>query len=270
MREVVRAVAGLLHQRSLLWQMTKREVVGRYKGSVLGVAWSLFNPLLMLSVYTFVFSSVFNSRWSESGATQGLTDFAVVLFTGMLVHGLFSECITRAPALIVSNPNFVKKVVFPLEMLPCVSMGSALFHTAASFAVLLGGLALSSSGLRMSVLLFPIVLLPFVVLTMGISWFLAATGVFVRDLGHAVGLIATVMLFLSPVFYPVSSVPAKYQWLIHLNPLTFEIEQAREVLVWGRLPDWQGLGWYTGAGVIVAALGLRWFQKARRGFADVL
>lgn len=262
--------AGLVRHRDLIWQMTKREVVGRYRGSLLGVAWSLFHPLLMLSVYTFVFSGVFKSRWQQSTVAEGTTDFAVVLFAGMLIHGLFAECVNRAPSLVLANPNYVKKVVFPLEVLPWVSMGSALFHMGAGVLVLIGGLVLSRSGLQPTALLLPVVVAPFVVLTMGVCWFLAATGVYLRDLGQVVGIVTSILLFVSPVFYSAASLPASYATLLRFNPLTFIIEQARDVLVWGRPPDWVGLFWYAGASVLVAQLGFRWFQKARRGFADVL
>jgi lipopolysaccharide transport system permease protein len=265
----MRMLRALVRHRDLVWQMTKRDVVGRYRGSFFGVAWSLFNPLLMLGVYTFVFSGVFKSTW-RNGSAEGTTDFAVVLFAGLLIHGLFAECVNRAPGLVLANPNYVKKVVFPLEVLPGIAMGSALFHTGASLIVLLCGLVVGSLGIPRTVVLFPLVLAPFVVFTMGICWFLAATGVYLRDLGHAVGIATTVMLFLSPVFYPSSSLPARYGWLLQITPLTFIIEQSRDVLVWGRLPNWTGLLGYSVASVIVAQLGFRWFQKARRGFADVL
>lgn len=266
----MRMFAGLVRHHDLVWQMTKREVVGRYRGSLLGVAWSLFHPLLMLCVYTFVFSGIFKSRWQQPGVVLGTTDFAVVLFTGMLIHGLFAECVNRAPSLVLASPNLVKKVVFPLEVLPWVSMGSAMFHTGASLLVLLAGLLVSTGGLKPTIVFFPLVVGPFVLLTMGVCWFLAATGVYLRDLGHAVGVATTIVLFLSPVFYPAAALPEPYGWLLQLNPLTFIIEQARDVLVWGRPPHWLGLVWYATASLFVAQLGFRWFQKARRGFADVL
>lgn len=265
----MRMFAGLVRYRALVWQMTKREIVGRYRGSYLGVAWSIFHPLLMLGVYTFVFSGVFKSRW-RAGVAEGTTDFAVVLFAGLLIHGLFAECVNRAPGLILANPNYVKKVIFPLEVLPWVTMGSALFHTGASLIVLLCGLLAGSIGIPPTAVLFPIVIAPFVLLTMGVSWFLAATGVYLRDLGQVVGIATTVVLFLSPVFYDTSQIPGRYAWLLQLNPLTFIIEQSRTVLVWGGLPNWTGLFGYLIASLAVAQLGFRWFQKSRRGFADVM
>lgn len=249
--------------------MSKREVVGRYRGSVMGLAWSFFNPVLMLIVYTFVFSVVFKARWG-SGAQESKADFAIILFVGMIVHGLFAECINRAPSLILSNVNYVKKVVFPLEILAWVAMGSALFHAFISFVVLMAAQAIINLTVPWTAIFFPVVILPLLMATMGFAWFLAATGVFVRDIGQVTGIITTVMLFLAPVFYPASALPKEYQALLLINPLTFVIEQAREVLIWGRLPDWVGLGVSLAVSLLIAWAGFGWFQKTRRGFADVL
>jgi len=253
----------------LIWQMTRREVVGRYRGSVIGLAWSFFNPVLMLIVYTFVFSVVFKARWNV-GADESRTDFAILLFVGMIVHGLFAECINRAPGLILSNVNYVKKVVFPLETLSWVAMGSALFHAVISLIVLMVAQLIVNLNAPWTAVFFPVVILPLLLATMGFAWFLAATGVFVRDIAQITGIITTVMLFVSPVFYPVSALPKPYQSVLLLNPLTFVIEQARNVLIWGKPPDWMGLGVYLAVSVLVAWMGFWWFQKTRKGFADVL
>lgn len=258
---------SLWRNRQLIVQMTKREVVGRYKGSAMGLAWSFFNPVFMLVVYTFVFSMIFKSRW---GGDESRTLFAVVLFVGMIVLGLFSEVLNRAPSLILSNVNYVKKVVFPLEILPVIAMGAALFHSLISLGVLLVAFVLFNGYLHWTVIFTPLVLLPLVIVTLGISWMLAAIGVFLRDVGQTIGIITTVLMFLSPVFYPVTAVPEKFRPFIMANPLTFIIEQAREVLVWGHTPNWIGLGVYTMAATVVAWAGYALFQKTRKGFADVL
>jgi lipopolysaccharide transport system permease protein len=261
--------ASLWRNRGLIARLTRREVVGRYRGSVLGLAWSFFHPLLMLAVYTFVFSVVFESRWGPEGEA-GKGQFAVVLFVGMIVHGLFAEVVNRAPLLILSNPGYVKKVVFPLEILPVVATGAALFHSLASLAVLLAAFALFNGFLRWTAIFMPLVLLPLLMVTLGIAWTMASLGVFLRDAGQAIGIVTVVMLFLSPVFYPVAALPEAFRpWLL-ANPLTFIIEQAREVLIWGRLPDFAGLGLYGLAAIAIAWAGYACFQKARRGFADVL
>ena len=260
---------SLWRNRGLIWQMTRREVIGRYRGSVMGIAWSFFNPILMLVVYTFVFSVVFKARWNTGGDESRL-DFAIALFVGMIVHALFAECINRAPGLIISNVNYVKKVVFPLEILPWVAMGSALFHTLISILVLLAAILIIHLSITWTVVLFPLIVLPLVIATMGVAWFLAATGVFIRDIGQVTGIITTVMLFLAPVFYPVSALPEKYQSIIHVNPLTFIIEESRQVLIFGQLPDWTGLSIYSLVSLTVAWMGFWWFQRTRKGFADVL
>jgi lipopolysaccharide transport system permease protein len=223
----------------------------------------------MLVVYTFVFSSIFKARWGV-GEEESKTQFAVVLFVGMIVHGLFAEVINRAPSLILSNANYVKKVVFPLEILPIIGMGAALFHTMASLAVLLIAFFIFNNYLPWTAVFIPLILLPLIILSLGFAWMLASLGVFLRDVGQTIGIVTTIMMFLSPVFYPVSTLPEEYQPWIMVNPLTFIIEQSRAVLIWGQLPDWQGLSIYALSSIVVAWLGYAWFQKTRKGFADVL
>ena len=261
---------SLWRNRQLIVQMTKREVVGRYQGSAMGLAWSFLNPVFMLVVYTFVFSEIFKSRWGGIGGDDSKTQFAVVLFVGMIVLSLFSEVLNRAPGLILSNVNYVKKVVFPIEILPVIAMGAALFHSFISLGVLLAAFALFNGYLHWTAVFTPLVLLPLVILTMGLAWMLASLGVFLRDVGQTIGIITTVLMFLSPVFYPITAVPERFHPIIMANPLTFIIEQAREVLIWGHLPNWLGLGTYTLAAVAIAWAGYAWFQKTRKGFADVL
>ena len=255
--------------RQLIVQMTKREVVGRYKGSALGLVWSFFNPVFMLAVYTFVFSVVFKARWGVGGE-ESKTQVAVVLFVGMIVHGFFAEVLNRAPGLILGNVNYVKKVVFPLEILPVISMGAALFHSLISLGVLLIAFALFNGYLHWTAVFTPLVVLPLVILTLGLAWMLASLGVFLRDVGQTIGIITMVMMFLAPVFYPITALPEEMRPWIMANPLTFIIEQAQEVLIWGRLPNWTGLGIYTLVATAVAWAGYAWFQKTRKGFADVL
>lgn len=260
---------SLIQHRQLIMQMIQREVVGRYKGSVMGLGWSFFNPVLMLTVYTFVFSVVFKSRWGLD-PNESKTQFAVVLFVGMIVHGLFAEVLNRAPSLILSNVNYVKRVVFPLEILPVITMGAALFHTLISLLVLLSAFVIFNGYLHWTVIFIPLVLLPFIILTLGIAWMLASLGVFVRDIGQTIGIVVTVMMFLSPVFYPVTALPEEFRPLLMANPLTFIIEQSREVMIWGHLPDFAGVALYTIESSVFAWLGFAWFQKTRKGFADVL
>ncbi|MHB8138230.1 MAG: ABC transporter permease [Smithellaceae bacterium] len=262
-------VSSLWRNRQLIAQMAKREVVGRYRGSIMGILWSFLNPVLMLIIYTFVFSVIFKARWGGS-ADEAKTQFAIVLFVGMIIHGLFAEVINGAPGLIVSNVNFVKKVIFPLDILPSVAMGAALFHSLVSIVVLIIAFVVLNGYLNWTAIFIPFVLLPLIILTLGLAWILASLGVFLRDLGQTTSIITMAMLFLSPVFYPVTALPVNLRPWIIANPLTFIIEQARAVLIWGHLPDWLGLSIYSLLASIVAWVGYVWFQKTRKGFADVL
>jgi lipopolysaccharide transport system permease protein len=255
--------------RDLIRSLIVREVVGRYQGSFMGIFWSLINPLLMLIVYSLVFSGIFKMRWGVSSG-ESHSDFAIILFAGLIVFGLFAECINRAPMLILTNVNYVKKVVFPLEVLPWVAFGSALFHAAVSVGVLFVAMAIIRGGIPATALVFPVVLLPLAFATIGFAWFLAALGVYLRDISQITGTVTTVLMFLSPVFYPLESVPKSWQPALKLNPLTFVIEESRNSLVFGKPMDvayWSGM---LAAGIAIAWLGFAWFQKSRRGFADVL
>lgn len=255
--------------RQLIKQMAWREVVGRYKGSVMGILWSFINPVLMLAVYTFVFSVVFKAKWGVGGEESN-TSFALILFVGLIVHGFLAEVLNRSPSLILSNINYVKKVVFPLEILSVINLAASLFHSVISLVVLLIASVAINGYVPWTIILIPVVLFPLATLVTGLSWMLASLGVFIRDIGQTIGIITTVMLFMSPVFFPLSAMPEKYQPFILANPLTFIIEQAREVLLFGHLPNWSGLGIYMIIASTVAWFGYIWFQKTRKGFADVL
>lgn len=260
--------ASLWRNRSLIGTSVKREVLGRYRGSVMGILWSFLNPLFMLAVYTLVFSVIFKARWGVGSDSK--TEFALVLFAGLMVFTLFSECINRAPGLILGNPNYVKKVVFPLEILPWVNLGSALFHGAISLGVWFLAYLVFFGVPHATALYLPLILLPFVLFIMGLSWALASLGVFLRDVAQFVGIVTTTLMFLSPIFYPATALPENYRSLLYMNPLTPVIEQTREVLFWGRSPDFAMLGIYLITTAVIAWLGFAWFQKTRKGFADVL
>jgi lipopolysaccharide transport system permease protein len=263
-------ITSLWTHRSLIYQMANREVIGRYRGSAMGLMWSFLNPVFMLTVYTFFFAVVLKARWSGAGGDDSKTQFAVILFVGMIIHSLFAEVISRAPTLILSNTNYVKKVVFPIEILTVISVVAALFHSVISLIVLAIAFIIFNGYIPLTALLLPLVLLPFVILITGFAWILAALGVYVRDLAQTINVFVTVLLFLSPVFYSIKSVPEKYQIFILLNPLTFIIEQTREILIWGNTPNFLGLFLYSVIACCIAALGFFWFQKTRKGFADVL
>lgn len=256
---------------ALLAQMVRRDVAGRYRGSALGVLWSFVTPLLMLTIYTLVFTHIFNARAGAATTPDAHTGtFAVFLFAGLIVHMFFMECLSRAPSIVLAHGNFVKKVIFPLEILPVMILCTALFHTAMSAAVLLAGTALVTGTLHATALLLPLVWLPFLLLSLGLCFMLASLGVFLRDIGQMMGLVSMVLMFLSPIFYPVSALPEQWQRWAYLNPLTLIIEQTRTVLIDGAAPRWDLLGFYGLLGTGSVMLGFWWFQKTRKGFADVL
>jgi lipopolysaccharide transport system permease protein len=261
-------VASFWRHRSLIRALARRDVLGRYRGSVMGLLWSFFNPLLMLGVYTFVFSEVLKARWSAGSDSK--TEFALVLFAGLMAFNLFSECITRAPGLVLSNANYVRKVVFPLEILPVVSLVAALFHGAVSLGVWLLAYLLFFGMPHATVLYLPLVLLPYLLFIMGLSWALASLGVYLRDVSQVIGVVVTALMFLSPVFYPADALPQAWRELLQFNAIAVVIGQVREVLYWGHRPDFVVLGLQGAAMSVVAWLGFAWFQKTRKGFADVL
>lgn len=261
--------------QKLILNLIIREIGTRYRGSFLGLGWSLLTPLLMLGVYTWTFGTVFQSRWQQASgsgthAEPPTGEFALILFSGLILFGLFTEVVNRAPSLIVSNANYVKKVVFPLEILPVVATGSALFNAAVSLGVLFIFMIFIKGGIPATALLLPLIIAPLLLLTLGLGWFLAAFGVYVRDIGQLLGPLTTALMFLTPIFFPLSSLPPYIRVWIFLNPLALPVEQVREVLIWGRLPDFAALALYAAVAAAVAWLGYTFFQKTRRGFADVL
>ena len=260
---------GVYSHRQLIVQMIRREVIGRYKGSVIGLGWSFLNPILMLVIYTFIFSVVFKARWGD-GASDTKTQFALLVFVGMIVQGLFTEALNRAPSLIINNTNYVKKVVFPLEILPVISLGAALFHATVSVLVLLVAFIFINGYLNWAIVFVPIIFLPLILLTLGVTWMLASLGVFMRDVGQTIGMFTTILMFMSPIFYPISALPPNFQKWMMLNPLTFIIEQTRAAVILGQEPNWLGLFFYSAISLIILWLGYAWFQKTRKGFADVL
>lgn len=260
--------ASLWRNRGLIKSSVRREVLGRYRGSALGLLWSLFNPLLMLAVYTFIFSEVFKARWSVGSESK--TEFALVLFSGLIIFNIFSDCFNRAPVLILSNPNYVKKVVFPLEVLPFVCLLTALYHALISLGIWLAAYTLFFGAPHATALYLPMIIAPYCFLIMGASWMLASLGVFLRDVSQIVAVLTSVLMFISPIFYPATALPESYQYLLYINPLTSFIEQSRDVLFWGRQPSFVSLGILWAVTLAFAWLGFAWFQKTRKGFADVM
>jgi homopolymeric O-antigen transport system permease protein len=247
-----------------------REIQSRYRGSILGVLWSFVTPLLMLFIYTFVFKYIFKARWSVPGNDGEALNFAMMLFLGLVVHGMIADILNRSPSLILENVNFVKKVVFPLEILAWVALLSAMFNFVIGFILVLGFVLIELHAIPVTALLAPIILAPYFLMLLGISWILSALGVYIRDIQHITGTLATLLLFLSPIFYSIDILPVYLQNLILLNPIAVIVESCRALVIYGEIPAYKPMLVYTAVAMAVAILGNLLFQRARRGFADVL
>lgn len=260
--------SALFGYASLTTELTKRDILGRYRGASFGLLWSLISPFLMLCVYSFAFGVVLKSKWPQ--VSGGGHPFAIILFVGLIVHGFFSECLSRAPGIVTGNPSFVKKVVFPLEIIPWQVVLTALFQAGMNIIVFILLRLLLEGQISWTIVLIPIVFVPLVFISLGVCWFFGALGVYVRDISQVTGVLATAMLFLSSAMIPVQTLSPRVQTLFHLNPLTFLIDQARAVALWGTWPDWSGLASYSIGGLIFMYAGYAWFVATKRGFADVL
>ena len=259
----------VLQHKSLLWQMIIRNVAGRYRGSMLGLVWSFVQPLMMLCVYTYVFSVIFKSRWGvDTGDSRGA--FAIIMFCGMTLYNIFCESINMACGVVAWNPNFVKKVIFPLEVLPLAQTGACFILGTVWFVLLFLGVIFIYGKLSFTMLLLPLILLPLFLFTLGIAFFTASLGVYVRDTPYVVQVILQILFFMTPIFYPVQAVPPEFRWPLRVNPLTILIDEARKIFLYGQLPNWKFLGLAFVVSLIVLQLGFVWFNKTKKGFADVL
>lgn len=276
-----RSVTDLLHpvhlarnlwqHRGLIRQLTAREVAQRYRGSLLGVAWSFLLPLIMLATYTFVFSFVLQSKFDvQIGSGPGRVDFALLLFAGMLMFGIFQETVGAAPTLIVGNSSFVKRVVFPLEVLPVVRLLASLVHGLIGFGILLTATLALRQTISPTIWLFPVVLAALLAFSLGVAWFVASLGVYIRDLNYIVSVTLTILFFLTPIFYPLSRLPAVFQAIMRANPLTVFVEESRSALLAGTWPNVVPLSIALVISFAALQLGYAWFMKTKRGFADVV
>lgn len=264
------SVRLIYRHRDLVWQMLQRNLASRYRGSILGFVWSFAHPLMMLAVYTFVFGVVFKARWGVEHFADNRAAFPMIMFCGMAVYNIFAESVNTSAGLVVNNASLVKKVIFPLEILPLCNVLASLVFGIAWFALLLLGTVVFLGQFSWTMLLLPIVLLPLLLLSAGVSFLVASLGVYLRDIPQVVAIITQILFFMTPIFYPISLVPEKVRWVLHINPLTVIVEQARNVFLFGQTPDfWPTAAVYIVAG-IVFQLGLLWFTKTKKGFADVL
>jgi lipopolysaccharide transport system permease protein len=253
---------------NLISRLIGREFRARYRGSLLGVVWAILTPLLTVLVFTFVFSVVFKTKWGVDKTTNG--SFVVILLLGLAINNIFAESISRAPTVIMANVSYVKKVVFPLEVLPVVVVIGSLVNASFSLGIVIVANFFITGIVHSTLLFLPFILAPYLLLVVGVTMFFSSIGVFIRDLSQIVGLLVTILLFMTPIFYPLSSVPEPYRAWLYLNPLTFTIEQARGVSLFGLPPDWTGISLYSAGAVAILAAGLFWFQRTRNGFADVM
>lgn len=262
------AARSLIGNWRLVKSLAKRDLAARYRGSAFGFIWAFMTPVLMLAVYTFVFSVVFKARWGIGSDSK--TEFALMLFIGLIVFNIFAECVNQAPNLIITNSNYVKKVVFPLEILPWVNICVSIVNAAISLSVWLVAYFVFFGIPAPTAFLVPVVILPFLLFIMGLSWLFASLGVFVRDVAQVVGIVVTVTMFMSPIFYPLTALPEDYRVIAALNPVAIVVEQMRQVLFWGQPMDWGMYLFGLAGGALIAWLGFAWFQMTRKGFADVL
>lgn len=265
----IKMVKNLWSHRELIYQFTKRQVLQQYKGSYLGVIWSFVTPLALLLVYTFAFSVVLKARW-EGTSEEGHLVFALNLFAGLLAFNVFGTAILSAPALITSNQNYVKKVVFPLEILFVTKLGGALIDSFFGVVILLLGALVILGQVPWTVILLPLIYLPLIFLCLGLGWFFASLGVFVRDTQNALNVITQMLFFLTPVFYPLSAILPNFRFFLYFNPLTFIVNHFRRVTLWGQMPDWFEFIIVTAGTFVICVLGYVWFMKSKKAFADVI
>lgn len=267
----VQIVRSLYSSRELIWNLTRREVSSTYRGLFLGALWAIIVPLLMMLIYTFVFSVVFHTRWDISSSQPTRPgEFALILYAGMTAFNLFSSVMNRAPGLVLAVPNYVKKVVFPLEILPVVATGSALVTALINVLLVLAGSVWLYRTVSPTLVLLPLVFIPLILLTLGLAWFLSSLGVFIRDIGQAVSVVIQVLFFVTPIVYSPNTVPPNLRFLIIINPIAPIIDGFRRTLIWGTMLDWGSWGIVTVVSAVVALLGFAWFSATKRGFADVM
>uniref|UniRef100_I2Q1X0 Transport permease protein n=1 Tax=Desulfovibrio sp. U5L TaxID=596152 RepID=I2Q1X0_9BACT len=256
-------------RREILATFARIEFLSRYHGAQLGLLWGLVSPLATLAVYTFVFSVVFKPTWA-GGGEGGVMGYALILFTGLAVFEVFAGCVNRTPRLLSENVNFIKKVLFPLEILPVGILCAGALESLVSLALVALGVLLTTGSLSWTVVFAPLAYVPLCMLTLGVCWFLAPIGVFLKDLGNIVGVAVQLYFFATPILYPLSAVPEPYRRLLALNPLHPVVDHLRRTIIWGQTPDWAALAWVTAASAVVMLAGYTFFASVKRLFADAV
>jgi lipopolysaccharide transport system permease protein len=256
-----------IKHRELIWSFTKRELIGRYRGSFLGLLWSFVNPLFLLMVYTVVFSKMLQVRFDDSSSPLL---YGVYLLCGMIPWLAFSETLGKSATLVTGQVNLVKKTVFPLEILSVVSVLTGFIHSLFGMGILIAALAFAQKGIPSTILFLPVVMMAQLLLTVGLSWFLASIGVFIRDTAEVMRLLLTPWMLLTPILYPMEMIPERFRDLMYLNPMTVIVSGYRQTLLEGQVPDWAPLLGVILFGAAFAALGYFWFMRTKRAFADVV
>ena len=257
------ALRIVLENKYLFNQLVRRNIELKYKGSNLGLIWSIVRPLMMLCVYTFVFTFVFKARWGID-AEGGRGAFALILFCGLAMFNIFSESVNSSSRLITANQNFVKKIIFPLEILPLAQVTSCIVLNGVWFLLLFIGTVAVLKTLSWTMLLLPLTLIPLALFTTGICLFISSLGVYLRDIPHLVSVVMQILFFMTPIFYPLTRVPEKYRWILQLNPLALIVEETRKIFLYGQTPNWLFIGICFAVGILTLQLGLIWFMKTKK------
>ncbi|MGN6120136.1 MAG: ABC transporter permease [Rhodanobacter sp.] len=257
----------LRHHRYLLQQLVQKEIYGRYRRSRFGLLWILGQPLLLLLGYTLVFGVFLKARWGGAGNSS---EFALVLFSGLIFYNFFAEVISRSTGLINGNISFVKKMVFPLETLNWSVALAGAVHAGFSMLVWIVFSLIIHGSVPLTTLWVPVIFVPVFLFSLGCGWLLAGYSVFHPDTEHIVPVLLLLLMFLSPLFYSVETLPAKFHIVMDLNPLTYVFEQARRVMIAGKAPEFRVMGIGTLVSIGVAWLGLISFMGNREKFADAI
>jgi len=266
-RVVWRPLWELPGRSELIISLSRRELVARYKGSMLGIVWVLLTPVVMIAIFTFIFAEIFGARF---GASRSPWDYALYLFCGLLPWTMFQETVQQSATVIITHANLVKRVVFPLETLPVALALTSLTNQLFGTLALLIAIVVIRHELHASLLWLPVLLIPQLILTLGAAWLIASLGVFLRDTAQGIALLLMAWMFLTPIIYPESAVPQRYRVFINANPFTALVRNYRRILLEGSAPDWPSLAYFSVCALVLFAFGYWWFAKSRRNFADVI